>query len=254
MTAVPAGRVAVITGSSRGLGAGMARYFAAAGLHLGLCARHCPTVPLGTGPTESLCAAVDVTDHAALSDFMDSILARFGRIDLWVNNAGILAPIEFLADADPGEVARNIAVNVVGVANGSSLFAGHVRSRAGSGVLINISSGAAVHPYAGWGPYCASKAAVDQLTRVIALEEGPHGLSAYSVSPGIIDTEMQEMIRGTDEAAFPEVERFRQFATDDVFSSMDWVARHLLEMAFGQDQPESVVARIPDESISTQPQ
>jgi benzil reductase ((S)-benzoin forming) len=195
-----------------------------------------------------------VTDHGALSAFMGSVIERFGRIDLWVNNAGMLAPIGFLADADPVAVARNIEVNVVGVANGSSLFAGHVRTRTGGGVLINISTGAAVKPYAGWGPYCASKAAVDQLTRVIALEEGGHGLAAYSVSPGVVDTAMQEMIRGTDAAAFPEVERFRQIATDGVFNSTDWVARHVLEMAFGPDRPEQVAVRIPDESTTTQSQ
>jgi benzil reductase ((S)-benzoin forming) len=244
-----ASKVAVITGASQGLGAGLARSFGASGLTLGLCARHRPDDPGGGGsPEGALRAAVDVTDQAQLSDFADSVVDRFGRIDLWVNNAGVLAPIGPLAEADPHEVARNLAVNVVGVANGSALFARHVRTRPGGGVLINISSGAATTPYFGWGPYGASKAAVEQLTRVIALEEIDHGLSAYAVAPGIVDTAMQAMIRDTDAASFPEVERFRRFARDGSFNSTAWVGRQLLEIAFGPVRPDQVVLRIPDES------
>jgi NAD(P)-dependent dehydrogenase (short-subunit alcohol dehydrogenase family) len=244
-----AAKVAVITGASQGLGAGLARSFAAAGTRLGLCARHRPDDP-GAGDSADLAlrAAVDVTDHAQLSDFADAVVDRFGSIDLWVNNAGVLAPIGPLAEADPREVARNVAVNVVGVANGSALFARHVRTRPGGGVLINISSGAATTPYFGWGPYGASKAALQQLTRVIALEEAAHGLAAYAVSPGIVDTDMQAMIRDTDAASFPEVERFRQLARDGSFNSAAWVGRHLLEIAFGPDRPDQVVVRNPDQS------
>ncbi len=255
------GRVAVVTGASRGLGAGMAVHFAAAGMHLGLCARHRPNLVVNTRPTARdghvisaeppFRAAVDVTDHQALSEFTDAVVERFGRIDLWVNNAGVLEPIGPLSQADPRAVARNIEVNVVGVLNGSSLFARHVRSRPGGGVLINISSGAATKPLAGWAHYCAAKAAVDQLTRVVTLEEAPHGLAAYSVSPGVVDTDMQAMIRHTDAEAFPEGARFRQIAADGSFNSRAWVAEHLLAIAFGTKRPTDVTVRIPDQPASS---
>ena len=258
------GRVAVITGASRGLGAGLAVHFAAAGLHLGLCARHRPKLvadrrPIahdGQGiPAEvPLRAAVDVTDHTDLAAFAAAVIDRFGRIDLWVNNAGVLVPIGLLVDSDPRETARNIEVNVVGVLNGSSLFARHVRSRPGGGVLINISSGAGTRPYAGWAPYCASKAAVDQLTRVIALEEAPYGLAAFSVAPGVVDTDMQAMVRGTAEKNFPEVERFRQIAAAGSFNSPAWVAHHLLAIAFGGARPDQVTVRIPSEPATSHAQ
>ena len=74
---------------------------------------------------------------------------------------GLLDPIAPLRDADPGRLAANIEVNVLGRALGSAAFARHVRSRPGGGVLVNISSGAATTPYEGWAAYCASKAAVD---------------------------------------------------------------------------------------------
>ncbi|HWD53679.1 MAG TPA: SDR family NAD(P)-dependent oxidoreductase [Acidimicrobiales bacterium] len=252
------GRVAVVTGASRGLGAGLAVHFAASGLHLGLCARHSPRLVVRTRPTAQdghivssetpVLSAVDVADRAALARFADAVIARFGRIDLWVNNAGLLGPIAPLALADGAEVARTIQVNVTGVANGSSIFAAHVRERAGRGVLINISSGAATKPYEGWAAYCASKAAVDQLTRVVALEETRHELSAYSVSPGLVDTEMQVAIRAADAWSFPERERFRRAAEQRRFNTPAWVAEHLLAIAFGPEHPESVTLRIPDQT------
>lgn len=255
MTLDVAGKVAVITGASRGLGAGLAVHFASAGMHLGLCARHRPSMVVVTRPTARqghvtsaeppLRAAVDVTDADALADFADSVIDRFGAIDLWINNAGVLAPIGPLADSDPAELARNIEINVTGVLNGSSLFARHVRERRGGGVLVNISSGAGTRPYHGWAAYCAAKAAVDQLTRVVALEEAPHGLCAYAVAPGIVDTDMQAAIRATSADDFPEVERFRRIAADDSFNSPGWVAEQLLSIAFGPSPPQQVTVRIP---------
>ena len=252
-----AGRVAVVTGASRGLGAGLAVHFATSGMHLGLCARHQPRLVVRTRPTAHdgriersetpIMQSVDVTDRDALARFAQAVITRFGRIDLWINNAGVLPPIGPLAAATGEDIACGVATNVTGVANGSSVFAEHVRSRPGRGVLINISSGAAAKAYEGWAVYCASKAAVDQLTRVVALEETRHELSAYSVAPGLIDTDMQVAIRAADESRFPEVERFRDVAAQRRFNSTAWVADHILALAFGPDRPESVKLRLPDQ-------
>ncbi len=251
------GRVAVITGASRGLGAGLAVHFATSGMHLGLCARHRPRQVARTRPTAQhgrilnsetpVLSSVDVTDRDALARFADTVVARFGRIDLWINNAGLLGPIGPLADADGAAIARTIEVNVTGVANGSSVFAEHVRERPGRGVLVNISSGAATKPYEGWAAYCASKAAVDQLTRVVALEEARHELAAYAVYPGVVDTDMQVAIRAADASSFPDVARFRRLAELHRFNTPGWVAEHILAIAFGPSRPESVILRLPDQ-------
>jgi NAD(P)-dependent dehydrogenase (short-subunit alcohol dehydrogenase family) len=262
-----AGRVAVVTGASRGLGAGLATHFAASGMHLGLCARHRPKLVARTRPTahdgrvESaeapICAAVDVADYNALANFADTVIAHFGHIDLWVNNAGLLGPIAPLAEADPSELAAVIDVNVVGVLNGSALFADHVRRRTGTGVLVNLSSGAATKTYWGWAAYCASKAAVDHLTRVVALEEEGNGLRAYSVYPGLVDTDMQAAIRATSESDFPDGPRFRRAAQENQFNSPAWVAEHLLAIAFDQARDHGhegergdVVTRVPDQAAA----
>ena len=107
------GLVAVVTGASRGIGAGLATHFASRGFRLGLCARSVPKVPVGA---DVVAEAVDVTDPVAIDSFAAAVVARFGRIDLWVNNAGLLEPIGPLADADPTDLQRHVAVNVLGAA------------------------------------------------------------------------------------------------------------------------------------------
>jgi NAD(P)-dependent dehydrogenase (short-subunit alcohol dehydrogenase family) len=236
-------RTVVITGASRGLGAGLAEEFERLGLRLGLCARNEPVLPDG----ERVHAArLDVADAPAMDRFAARVEARFSKIDLWINNAGVLAPISPLRDIESAAFLDHLRINVLGVFNGTRAFVRHVRSRAGGGVLVNLSSGAAQNAYAGWSAYCAAKAAVDRLTECVQLEEAAQGLRAYALSPGLIDTQMQEQIRECREEVFPSVEKFRQAKRDEAFNRPAFVARHLLEIAFKRDPaPAAVVYRVP---------
>lgn len=238
----------MVTGASRGLGAGLAARFAETGLRLGLCARSEPVPPPGA---EALTASVDVTEAGAVDRFAAAVADRFGPIDLWINNAGLLAPIAPLRDADPDELEAHVRTNVVGVLYGSRAYARHVRSGTGSGVLVNITSGAATSAYPGWSAYCGSKAAVDQLTRVVAVEEAEAGLRVHAVAPGVVDTDMQALIRATPAEDFPAVERFRRMAETGAFNSPAWVADHILALAFGESAGiGEVVWRVPDQPRS----
>jgi NAD(P)-dependent dehydrogenase (short-subunit alcohol dehydrogenase family) len=224
-----AGKTVVITGASRGLGAGLARDFAGRGMKLGLCARSAPVLP--DGP-EVVAAELDVRDGQAVERFAAGVAARLGPIDLWINNAGVLEPIRPLVDAPADEWARHIEVNVLGVARGSAAFCRHRRAVGPGGTLVNISSGAGRKGYFGWSAYCAGKAAVDRLSECLALEEAAAGTRVLSVAPGIIDTRMQEQIRASTAADFPEVERFVRMKEQGSFSSTGWVAARLVELVF----------------------
>jgi NAD(P)-dependent dehydrogenase (short-subunit alcohol dehydrogenase family) len=236
--------VAVVTGASRGLGAGLASTFAQHGFRLGLCARTRPTAPPGA---EAVTLAADVTDADALDRFGSMVIDRFGRIDLWVNNAGVLEPIDFLADADTAALAHHVDVNVKGVLFGSRTFARHVRERDGTGVLVNMTSGASRTIYEGMAVYCASKAAVDMATQVVAREEAPHGLLAYAVAPGVVDTAMQSMMREAPIERLPSAGRFVALKEAEAFNSPEWVARFLIDLVEGRERPEDVVVRVPDQ-------
>ena len=237
--------VVVITGASRGLGAGMAECFAGMGLKLGLCARHRPEAPAGS---EAFCEAVDVTDADAVAAFAEAVAQTLGPIDLWINNAGILEPIAPVREIDSARFQQLLTINVLGVFNGSCTFVQHRRNHGGGGVLVNISSGAALRGVAGWSAYCASKAAVDRLSEALALEEAGVGIRVLAVAPGVVDTEMQSTIRATTEENFPSVERFRQMKASGHFNSPGFVARELHAMAFDPARhPETVVVRVANE-------
>jgi benzil reductase ((S)-benzoin forming) len=226
------GKSAVVTGASRGIGAHLARDFAGRGMRVGVCARSAPALPDGE---RVLSRQLDVRDAGAVEAFARAVEARFGRIDLWINNAGVLAPIAPLRRADAAEWGSHIATNVAGVFHGASAYVRHLR-RLGpggrGGVLVNISSGAGRRPYAGWSAYCSGKAAVDMLSQCLALEEADLDLRVHAVAPGIVDTHMQEQIRASSPDDFPEQPRFLQLAADASFSSPAFVAARLLELVF----------------------
>ena len=229
LAALVSDKVIVVTGASRGLGAGIADAFAGAGARLGLCARS--SGPLASGE-RVVTAKLDIADEAAVQDFAAAVERRFGAIDLWINNAGVLGPIAPLRAVDGPALRRHLETNIVGVWAGSRAFIHH-RDRFGSGgVLVNISSGAGRKPYFGWSAYCAGKAAVDRMTECIAVEEAVRGLRAHAVAPGIIDTAMQEEIRGTPADRFPDVDRFLAIKAENSFSTPPWIAARLAELAF----------------------
>ncbi|MFO0980276.1 MAG: SDR family oxidoreductase [Planctomycetota bacterium] len=240
------GKVAVITGASRGLGLGLARELAAAGLVLGLCARTRPVLP---PHARGIAERVDVGDHRQVSAFARLVHEQLGAIDLWINNAGVLDPIQPVRDVDADAFAQLVRVNLLGVMHGTQAYLRSLRERsAAGGVLINISSGAAARAYAGWSAYCASKAAVERFTECVQLEEGSAGVRAYAVAPGIIDTAMQAKIRATSAQDFPAVPRFLAIKQQDAFNTVPFVARQLLEIAFDPSaRPEQVVVRLPNE-------
>lgn len=234
-------KVAVVTGASRGIGLGVASVFQRHGMKVGLCARS-PAAPPGIDLSEGrgLYRAVDVTDLVAVETFADVVAATLGPIDLWVNNAGVLAPIGMTRDTDPAAWKKLIDVNVVGVYHGARTYVRLLRSTGHKGCVINIGSGASQAAYAGWGPYCASKAAVDHFTRVLAQEESDVA-RVYCLAPGVIETGMQEYIRQQSEDAFPAVEKFRSMHRDGVLKDVESPASAMLELAFGAARPDGEV-------------
>jgi NAD(P)-dependent dehydrogenase (short-subunit alcohol dehydrogenase family) len=214
-------------------------------MRLGLCSRSAPVL---SDADDVVAHELDVRDDVELERFTEDVVERFGKIDLWINNAGVLAPIAPLREIAPAAFREHIDINLTGVFLGSRCYVRHVRSHRAGGVLVNISSGAAWGGYAGWSAYCASKAGVALMTQCIALEEEGAGLRAHAVAPGVVDTEMQALIRSSSAEDFPELERFLELKRDDGFNSIGFVADFILALAFDPERhTDEVDVRIPNE-------
>jgi NAD(P)-dependent dehydrogenase (short-subunit alcohol dehydrogenase family) len=240
-------RVIVVTGASRGLGAGLADWFAARGARVGLCARTKPDFPTGTqGDARAVSVEVDMTDDAAVEAFAETVTSRLGPPDLWINNAGVLDPIVPQRDLTPGALLDHLNINVVGVLNGTRAYLRELEQVDASGALVNISSGAAVNGRAGWSAYCAAKAAVDRLSEALAVEEPDRLPVVLSVYPGLIETGMQELIRSQSAEVQPDVEWFRDRHRSGAMNTPAWVAETIAGWVFGGQRPEAVIAKVPD--------
>lgn len=195
------GKTAVVTGASRGIGEAAARHLAALGAHVVLAARSraridavaAEIVSAGGTATGVACDVAQAEDVAAV---IDAAMAATGRLDVLVNNAGLIDPIARLADSDPGAWSAIVDVNLKGVYHGLRFAIPQMLAR-GGGTVINISSGAATSALEGWSHYCATKAAVLSLTRCADKEYRDHGIRVIGLSPGTVATGMQERIRAS---------------------------------------------------------
>lgn len=195
----------IITGASRGLGAAMARIAADNGAAVVINARSERALReiaagIEQGGGNVLAVPGDVSDQAQCAVLVDKTIARFGRLDALINNAGILEPISPIAETDPEKWQYNLAVNVMGPLMMIQSAIPHLRPQ--NGRVINISSGAATRGIPGWAGYCASKGALNQINRVLAEEEP--SITAVAVRPGVVDTAMQAVIRNEGKTGMTE--------------------------------------------------
>ncbi|MCA3448972.1 MAG: SDR family oxidoreductase [Rhodobacter sp.] len=183
------GRTVLVTGATRGIGAALVRVLVAQG------ARVFAGV---VGDRESLPDAatvfqLDVTRQADVDAAIARVRADAGRLDVLVNNAGIISPIGPLASLASDSLAPAFAVNVIGVHR--MVVAALPLLRASRGTIVNAGTGAATTPMEGWTAYCTSKAGVHMLTRLMALELGPEGVQSFFIGIPPTDTAMQAEIR-----------------------------------------------------------
>jgi NAD(P)-dependent dehydrogenase (short-subunit alcohol dehydrogenase family) len=183
--------VALITGASRGLGRVTARALANRGWSLVADARREHDLAEAfRGMPDVVAIAGDVTDPAHRTDLVAAV-QRLGRLDVLMNNASSLgpSPLPPLQEYELGELRRVYETNVLSPLALIQLLASPLRASAG--VIINVSSDAAVEAYPGWGGYGSSKAALDQLTAVLAAEDD--ALRCYAFDPGDMRTDMHQL-------------------------------------------------------------
>jgi NAD(P)-dependent dehydrogenase (short-subunit alcohol dehydrogenase family) len=232
------GKIALVTGASRGLGEGAARALAKNGVAVMLLARDgdlasrvAREIAAAGGKAEAL--ACDVSDYKAVERAVADTIRRLGGLDILVNNAGIIEPIAEVATSDPTVWARNIEINLVGAYNVIRAVLGGMLQKAG-GTLINISSGAAHRPLEGWSAYCAGKAGLAMLTRSIALETAGK-VRIFGFSPGTIDTDMQVKIRASGMNAISQIPRANLSPVEHAVRGLLYLCNDAADDLLGQD-------------------
>lgn len=199
MSSHQAGRVALVTGASRGIGAAAAVALARQGFRTVLGVRKLDSARATLARIKALGVAawaveMDVGDTDSVRAAVQSCLDQAGQLDALINNAGSIDPIGLLADTDVRQWVESHNVNLNGPYR-TIRFALPALLRSPAPVIVNLSSGAAHATREGWSAYCSAKAGLAMLTRCVA-HEYPQ-IACYGLQPGFVDTAMQERIRAS---------------------------------------------------------
>ncbi len=189
-----AGKVAVVTGGGAGIGFAVARAFAHRGASVAIAGRtkqtltHAAALIAEASEARVFSIAADVGKPADCEHIVAETVERLGGLDILVNNAAHFAIVPLL-EADAVEAARFVNVNVMGPLHCARAFAHWAMERKRSGTIVNVSSIAGARPAPGCGLYSASKAALESLTRSMAVEWSREGIRVNAVAPGHVNTD-----------------------------------------------------------------
>ena len=202
----------IITGGSKGLGLGLANEYHKNGYRV---------ISISRSKLKKLYTVEQYKCDLSKTDTIENVLKEiFSHLDkkntthlTLINNAGDLGTVNTLDNLSPSDISYTIHVNLIAPLVLSSQFIKLSKGWDCIKQIINISSGAAINPYESWSMYCASKAGLDMMTKVISKEqkEVKHGVSIVSIYPGVVDTDMQAEARNTPKENFKSVQRFIDF-------------------------------------------
>lgn len=224
----------LVTGGSKGIGKAICLQLAQQGARVVILARPSSALDETTRMVQqsspnSFSLACDLANTVSINAAAASARTQLARLDGVVHNAGDIGPIKSIFGTDQDAWQRNIVVNLLGVQALtqalSPLFEGGHRVR-----VTTISSGAAVRPIPSWSAYCTAKAGLEMWTKCLALEGAEVNLSAVSVAPGIVNTDMQAYIRGSAVQDFPLHAQFVGYYGNGQLTNAEDVATKLVPL------------------------
>lgn len=209
-------RVWIVSGASRGIGAAIVAAAQKQGDYV---------IGIARGKSTA-----DLSLKADFTDPRQAVVPELPEADeyILVNNAGMVDPIGTDYTAD--QAASLLTVNLTSAVMLSRSFLSRVQNVDAKKLIVNLSSGASTNAKHGWSLYCASKAGLDHFGRCVALEQQSekYPVDVLGLSPGVVDTEMQAVLRSADSDAFPSVEQFREFKENGALSTPESIAQRLL--------------------------
>ena len=243
-----AGKTVLITGASRGIGASAALTFADTGANVVLLARSGAAIAdlaQGIGAS-ALAITCDVSRYGDVETAMHTAVAKFGSLDVVINNAGVIEPISPLSVSDPDAWGHAVDINLKGVYYGMRA-AMPIMQAAGSGTIVTISSGAAHNALEGWSHYCSSKAGAAMLTMCAHKEGAGMGIRAMGLSPGTVATKMQREIKASGINPVSAMEWEDHIPPEWVAKALMWMCTKDADEYLGQEislREESIRTRL----------
>ncbi|MHC0429097.1 SDR family oxidoreductase [Streptomyces sp. O3] len=192
-----AGQVAVVTGGTRGVGAGVTRALLEAGAAVVICARRPPSQPVAAAGRTARFLPVDLRDPDAVSALFAQVKSEYGRLDTLVNNAGG-TPYRLLADGDAGHAARTVELNLIAPLTASLAAYGLMRAQRQGGAIVMIGSVSGTRPSPGTAAYGAAKAGLANLARSLAVEWAPK-VRVNTLILGMVRTESSHLHYGDED-------------------------------------------------------
>lgn len=237
----------IITGASKGIGKAIAEELL----------KNEKNFVVGVSRTSSIKHAnyrhqpLDFSDIEAVEHNLQKVFHPYKDAErlVLINNAGVLGDIGYVGENMPNERFEFVFdVNVIVPAMLMNTFLEAYKQVQCEKVIVNVSSGAAQYPIDGWASYCASKAAIDMLSQTVQLEQNKRGsgVQVFALSPGVVDTGMQEHIRESDAEKFSNIQRFRDYKANGELASPEEVGRKIVKFLNNTKEYDQVLVSVRD--------
>lgn len=198
---------------------------------------------------------LDLTDVKAITEFKFDLHANAKKVYL-INNAGVLGFIKPIGKLNAATIIKNYTVNLIAPTVLTNAFIQCYDSTDAEKVIVNISSGAGKSPIDGWAVYCASKAGIDMLSRVVDMEQKIRakkpqdnihkGFHIFSIAPGVVNTGMQEEIRAAQKEDFSRLEDFIGYKVNNQLSEPEFVSKKYIDILANINSIKDVLSSIKD--------
>ncbi|MCX2573633.1 SDR family NAD(P)-dependent oxidoreductase [Pedobacter sandarakinus] len=226
-------KILIITGGSKGIGSGAVAAYLKNGYQIYSLARHAE--PNGVSGVNQI--IVDLTEDGKAEAAMELIFENLNKHDVafisLINNAGMLGQIAHLENIEPESISKTVTLNTLVPLLLTRLFIQKTKGWNAQKTIVNVSSGAATKPYTGWTVYCATKAALDMMTRTVAAEQEDevNGVKIIAIYPGVVDTQMQANIRMSNKEDFKTIDRFLALKETGGLATTETVGKQIYAIA-----------------------
>lgn len=237
-------KYAIVTGDSRGLGEEVAKLFLESGVNVvGISRTRSITLP-NIAKENNLNYdhhVFDVSRVSSLEDRFSQILDEILKDEMntlyLVNNAATVEPMNLATNIKSLDLIRHVNINSIAPMILTSQFLKKATEKGIPGIAVSVTSGAANRPIYGWSAYCSTKASIDMYTKTVALEqEEQHSENkVIAFNPGVMDTEMQAVIRSSSEEEFKDVKRYQDLKENNQLNSPQIVAGVLIDILYDED-------------------